>query len=686
MTDPTSPSPPAAEKRPVPLTHHGHTRHDPYYWMRERQDPAVIAYLESENEYTAAMLADTEPLQEQLYEEMVGRIQETDTSAPVRLDDYYYYTRTEAGKQYDIYCRKHGALDAEEEILLDLNRLAEGHDYLSLGVFSVSPDHRFLAFSLDTSGAEKFVLTIKDLESGERLPEEIQNTAYSAEWGNDNQTLFYTTRDDAQRTDKVWRHRLGTPVAADELLFHETDERFWVDLDKTKDRRLLLIQTASKETSESHYLDADQPQGRFSVIAPRRKDVRYSVDHHSGTLYIVTNLEARNNRLMTAPVASPGIDQWRELIAHDEDVKITAVDLFADHLVVYQREHGLRTIRVSAVDATQPHYVSFPEPVYTYSDGPNLEFHTHLLRFTYESLTTPDSVYDYNMESGEWTLIKREPVLGGYDPDEYRTERLFATAGDGTKVPISLVYRRGTEADRPQPCLLYGYGSYGYSVDPSFSATRISLLDRGFVFAIAHIRGGQEMGRFWYDEGKLLNKRNTFTDFIACARHLIDQGYTIPEKLAIFGGSAGGLLIGAVLNMAPELFGAAVATVPFVDVVTTMLDETIPLTIVEYEEWGNPNEEVYYQYMLSYSPYDNVEERAYPHLLVTAGLNDPRVQYWEPAKWTARLRERKTDDSLLLLKTEMGAGHAGPSGRYDYLREVALRYAFVLEALSVGRV
>ena len=685
MSDPNAVNPPVAERRPVSLTYHGHTRHDPYHWLRERQEPAVVAHLAAENEYAAAMLAGTEMLQEQIYREMVGRIQETDTSAPVRLDDYYYYTRTEKGKQYKIYCRKHGSLDAEEEILLDLNRLAEGHDYLNLGVFSVSPNQRFLAFSLDTSGAEEYVVRVKDLETGEQLPEEITNTAYSAEWGNDNQMLFYTTRDEAQRTDKVWRHRLGAPVAEDELLFHEEDERFWVDLGKTKDRRLLIIHTASKETSESHYLDADTPEGSFTVIAPRRQDVRYSVDHHSGSFYIVTNLGARNSRLMTAPVTSPGFEHWTELIPHDEDVRISDVDLFADHLVVYQREHGLRTIRISAVDATQAHKVTFPEPVYTYSTGPNPEFETDLLRFTYESLTTPDSVYDYDMQSGEWTLIKREPVLGGYNPDDYRTERIFATAEDGTEVPISLVYRKGTQDDRPQPCLLYGYGSYGYSVDPSFNASRISLLDRGFIFAIAHIRGGQEMGRFWYDEGKLLNKRNTFTDFIACARHLIDEGCTTPEQLAIFGGSAGGLLIGAVLNMAPDLFAAAVAAVPFVDVVTTMLDETIPLTVVEYEEWGNPNEQTYYEYMLSYSPYDNVEAREYPHLLVTAGLNDPRVQYWEPAKWTARLRHLKTDNNLLLLKTEMGAGHAGPSGRYDYLREIALRYAFILEALGLAR-
>ena len=676
--------PPVAEKKPKELTIHGHTRMDDYYWLREKENPEVIAYLEAENAYTEAMMAHTEPLQERLYEEMVGRIQETDQTAPVPVGDYYYYSRTEEGKQYSIYCRKEGSLDAEEEVLLDLNALAEGHAYLNLGVYKVSPDHRLLAYSLDTDGAEDYVLYVKDLATGELLPDEIPNTYYWAEWGNDNETLFYTTKDETKRSHQVWRHRLGTAAEEDELLYHEKDELFRVYLYKTKDRRYIITTSASMETSEQRYLDADTPDETFSIIQPREKGKRYYAAHRGGTFYILTNDDAPNFRLMTAPVAAPGKAQWEERIPHREKVKIDDVDLFSGHLVVYERENGLRTMRITDLETDEIHYLDFPEPVYTYAQNGNPEFDTNVVRYTYSSLSTPESVYDYNMETREQTLVKRKPVLGDYDPDDYQTERIFATVDDGTEVPISLVYRRdAVSEDDAAPCLLYGYGSYGHSIDPTFNSNRLSLLDRGFIFAMAHVRGGQEMGRTWYDEGKFLNKRNTFTDFVACAERLIAGGYTSKERLAIIGGSAGGLLIGATLNMAPDLFQAAVAIVPFVDVVTTMLDESIPLTVGEFEEWGNPKEEVFYRYMLSYSPYDNVEEKAYPHLLVTAGLNDPRVQYWEPAKWTAKLRDRKTDDNVLLLKTEMGSGHSGPSGRYDYLREVALHYAFILDALGV---
>lgn len=678
------PIPPVAEKKPKALTIHGHTREDDYYWLREKENPEVIAYLEAENAYTEAMMAHTEPLQERLYQEMVGRIQETDETAPVPIGDYNYYSRTEEGEQYSIYCRKAGSLEAEEEVLLDLNALAEGHDYLNLGVYKVSPDHGLLAYSLDTNGAEDYVLYVKDLATGELLPDEIHNTYYSAEWGNDNETLFYTTKDEAKRSHQVWRHRLGTAVEEDELLYHEKDELFRVFLYKTKDRRYVVATSASMETSEQRYLDAGAPAGDFVLIQRRQKGLRYYVAHHSDTFYILTNDEAPNFRLLTAPVHTPQKEHWRERIPHREKVKIDDVDLFARHLVVYERENGLRTMRIVDLETDEDHYLDFPEPVYTYAQNGNPEFDTNRVRYTYSSLSTPDSVYDYDMDTREQTLVKRKPVLGGYDPDDYQTERIFATADDGTEVPISLVYRRDAfGGDAPAPCLLYGYGSYGHSIDPTFNSNRVSLLDRGFIFAIAHVRGGQEMGRIWYDQGKFLYKRNTFTDFIACARRLLDGGYTSREQLAIIGGSAGGLLVGATLNMAPDLFRAAVAVVPFVDVVTTMLDESIPLTVGEFEEWGNPKEEEYYRYMLSYSPYDNVEAQAYPHLLVTAGLNDPRVQYWEPAKWTAKLRDRKTDDNALLLKTEMGAGHSGPSGRYDYLREMALHYAFVLDALGI---
>lgn len=676
--------PPVAEKKPEEIAVHGDTRVDDYYWLRERANPDVIAYLEAENAYTEAMMAHTEQLQENLYQEMVGRIQETDETAPVPVGDYYYYSRTEEGKQYSIYCRKKGSLDGAEEILLDLNELAQGHDYLNLGVYKVSPDHRLLAYSLDTSGSEDYVLYVKDLATGELLPDQIPNTYYSGEWGNDNETLFYTTKDEAKRSHQVWRHRLGTAVGQDELLYHEQDELFRVFLYKTKDRRYIVTTSASMETTEQHVLQAEAPAGSFALVQQRQKGLRYYVEHRSGTFYILTNDDAPNFRLMTAPAASPQRERWQERIPHREKVKIDDVDLFARHLVVYERENGLRTMRIANLETDAVHYLAFPEPVYTYAQNGNPEFDTNVVRYTYSSLSTPESVYDYHMDARAQTLVKRKPVLGGYDADDYQTERIFATAEDGTEVPISLVYRSDALSDdRPAPCLLYGYGSYGHSIDPTFNANRVSLLDRGFVFAIAHIRGGQEMGRAWYDQGKFLNKQNTFTDFVACARRLIAGGYTDSDRLAIIGGSAGGLLIGATLNMAPDLFRAAVAVVPFVDVVTTMLDESIPLTVGEFEEWGNPKEEVYYRYMLSYSPYDNVAAHAYPHLLVTAGLNDPRVQYWEPAKWTAKLRDLKTDDNVLLLKTEMGAGHSGPSGRYDYLREVALHYAFVLDALGL---
>jgi len=680
-----TPSSPVARQKPEALTIHGHTRIDPYYWLREKENEEVIAYLEAENAYTEAMMAHTEALQQKLYEEMVGRIQETDQTVPVEVDGYLYYSRTEEGKQYNIYCRKQGSQDAEEQVLLDLNELAEGHEYLRLGVYQVSPDHRLLAYSLDTDGSEDYVIYFKNLQNGKLLPDRIPDTSYSGEWGNDNQTFFFTTKDEAKRDDRVWRHRLGENPDRAEQVFHEPDELFRVYLYHTRDRRYIILGSESKETNEQHFLDAGEPAGDFYLIAPRQKDTRYYAGHHTGTFYIRTNSgEAPNFKVVTAPVETPGREHWQELIPHRQSVKIDDLDLFTGHLVLYERENGLRTIRVSGLESGTTHAIDFPEPVYTYRQERNPVFESKLLRFTYTSLTTPESVYDYHMDSRERILKKRKPVLGGYDPDDYQSERLFASADDGTEIPISLVYKKARfTGEQPAPCLLYGYGSYGISVDPAFDSNRLSLLDRGFIFAIAHVRGGQELGRSWYDRGKFLHKRNTFTDFIACARHLIAEGCTSPQKLAIRGGSAGGLLMGAVLNMAPHLFQAAVAAVPFVDVVTTMLDESIPLTVGEFEEWGNPKDPEYYEYMLAYSPYDNVSAQEYPHLLITAGLNDPRVQYWEPAKWTARLRDAKVGTNRLLLKTEMGAGHAGPSGRYDYLKEIALQYTFVLDALGV---
>ena len=611
------------------------------------------------------MLKETEALQKTIYEEMVGRIQETDQSVPVRVDDYFYYTRTEEGKQYPIYCRKHGSLEAPEEILLDLNALAEGHDYLRLGIFRVS-DHRLLAYSLIRQGLQ-YLISLR-----RRRAAAGPDRQHLLRSGRGQCHLLYDERCRHARLSGLCHGWEATRASTRRSM--RPDERF-SRLNKSKDRRYLFA-TKSKETSEQHFLPADQPGGDFTLFSPRVEGVRYHAEYRDGTFFIVTNDEAPNFRIMTAPAHATARANWDELLAHREKVNIDDIDVFARHLVVYERENGLRTLRIVDLQSGDYHYVEFPEPVYTYASDVNPEFDSDRLRFTYTSMTTPNSVFDYNMSTRERELLKEQPVLGGFNREDYVTKRIFATAEDGTQIPISLVYRKDSFHGEPVRCLLYGYGSYGFSMDPSFDSNRISLLDRGFIYAIAHIRGGQEMGRYWYDQGKFLNKRNTFTDFIACARHLIAGGYTAPDRLAIMGGSAGGLLMGAVLNMAPELFRAAVAAVPFVDVVTTMLDETIPLTVPEFEEWGNPKERDYYEYILSYSPYDNVKEQEYPHLLITAGLNDPRVQYWEPAKWTALLRTRKRGDNLLLLKTEMGAGHAGPSGRYEFLKERALYYAF----------
>ena len=678
-------TPPIAPIKPTELTLHGHTRVDNYFWLRERTNPDVIAYLEAENAYTQAMMAHTEGLRETLYGEMIGRIQETDSTAPYRHGDYFYYSRTVAGLQYDIYCRKQGSLDAAEEVLLDLNELAADFDYLKLGAFKVSPDHKLLAYSLDTTGAERLTLFVKDLANGRLLPDQIEDTAYSVVWANDNQTLFYTKNDATWRSYKLFRHTLGAPVAADVEIHHETSERHSVYISKTRDQRYLILHVRSIETSENHFLDAADPTGNFQPLAPRRSGHRYTVDHRDGRFYIRTNRDgATNYKLMITPVDRPDAANWQEFLPHREDFLLEDMDLFARHLVVYGRSNGLQTITIYPFGAGEPHDVEFPEPVYALRGAPNREFDTDALRFTYTSLTTADSVYDYQMDSRQRTLVKQKPVLGGYDPAHYRSQRLFATAADGTQIPISLFHRADLDLNNgPHPCLLYGYGSYGASMSPAFNSDRLSLVDRGVIFAIAHIRGGQEMGRHWYDQGKFLHKRNTFTDFIACAEHLIAHDISNPQQLAINGRSAGGLLMGAVVTMRPDLFHVVVAGVPFVDVVTTILDESLPLSAIEFEEWGNPNEKEFYDYMLSYSPYDNTTARDYPHLLLTAGLNDPRVQYWEPAKWAAKLRTVKTDDNWLLLKTHMGAGHFSASGRYDYLKDIAFDFAFILDRLGV---
>jgi len=681
------PRPPTAAKRPKEITVHGDTRVDDYYWLRDKASPEVIRHLEAENNYTRQVMGHTERMQKRLYDEMVGRIQETDTSAPVTYGGYHYYTRTEEGKQYAIHCRRRGSMDAEEQVIVDLNGIVEEErlEYLTLGFIKVSPDHRLLAYSLDRDGNENFTIHFKDLETGEHLPDRIVGAAYSAEWGNDCVTLYYCTQDKAKRSDKLHRHVLGSPQSEDELLYREEDRLFSLGVSKTRDRCYLLIGLASMETTEYHLLDAGDASAAPRVIKCREKGLRYYPAHRGGVLYMVTNHgDAKNNKVVTVEAEALGLEGWETYIPHRPDVKIDDIDLFEDHMVVYERVNGLKTMRVINLGTGESRKVAFPEEVYTYGQGVNPVFASTKLRFAYTSLTTSFSAFDLDMDTLEWSLVKRQPVLGGYDPDDYKSERLFANADDGTKVPISLVYRRGFKKSGGGLLLLYGYGSYGASMDPAFNSGRLSLLDRGVAFAIAHVRGGGEMGRQWYEDGKFLRKRNTFTDYIACARHLIAEGYTSSDRLVAVGRSAGGLLMGAVANMAPELFRAVVAGVPFVDVVTTMLDETIPLTAGEYEEWGDPRDPEYYRYMLGYSPYDNVEEKDYPMMLVTAGLNDPRVQYWEPAKWVAKLRATKTDENRLLLKTFMGAGHFSSSGRYDYLKDTAFEYAFILDALGIS--
>ncbi len=677
-------SPPKARVQPRVHTLHGETRVDEYFWLRDRSDPQVIAYLEAENSYTGAVMRHTEPLQELLYQEMRGRIKETDLSVPERVDDFFYYTRTEAGSQYPILCRKRGSPEAAEEILLDQNTLAAEHTYYRIGASEVSPDHRLLAYSVDTSGAEEFTLYVKDLSTGEILTERIEGTSPGVAWANDSHTLFYTVLDQARRPCRLYRHAVGSSGSTDVLVYFEADESFFLDVNRTRSRRYLLLDITSHSTSEVRFLNADYPEQPLRLLQPREPGIEYSVTHHDEHFFITTNDGAPNFRLVRAPVASPSKPSWSPVLPYRPAVKLDGAEAFRSHLAVFEREAGLGQIRILDLRSGEEHLIPFPEPVYTVRAHENPEFETDLLRFTYSSLVTPSSVVEYHMGARTWTVRKQTEVLGGYDPSLYRSERVSATAPDGERVPISLVYRAPIRLDGKRPLLLTGYGAYGLSYDPSFSSNILSLLDRGFVMAIAHVRGGEEMGRPWYEGGKLLNKRRTFTDFIACAEHLVTQGYTSSRRLAINGGSAGGLLMGAVANLRPDLFQVVLAEVPFVDVVNTMLDASLPLTVIEYDEWGNPNEPAAYSYIRSYSPYDNIEAKSYPHMLVTAGLNDPRVAYWEPAKWTARLRATKTDGNRLLLRTNMGAGHGGASGRFDFLREIAFKYAFMLDVLGVG--
>jgi oligopeptidase B len=675
--------PPIANQRPAKLEAHGNVREDPYFWLNQREDPDVIAYLEAENAYTEEVMAHTEQLQETLFEEIKGRLVPDDASVPYRKDDFYYYYRFEEGREYAIHCRKRDSLDAAEEVLVDGNALAHGHDYFSLHLSGISIDHNLLAFAIDTQGRRIYDVYFKNLGTGELLDDRLGDVTGSVAWANDNETVFYSKQHpNTLRSYQVFRHRLGSDPADDVLVFEETDETFHVDVFKTKSRRFIMVTSEQTLTSEVRFLPADEPEGDFRVVQPRERKHEYSVSHFDNDLFILTNDDAVNFRLMKTSVERPGKEHWEELIPHRADVLLETFTILRDYLVLVERHQGLRKFRIRSWDGSDEHYLDFDEPAYSAYPTQNVEFDTTLFRFAYTSLTTPQATYDYDVRTRERTRLKQDKVLGDFEQSRYVTERVHATADDGTLVPISLVYRKQTPLGGKSPLLLHGYGSYGITMEASFSAARLSLLDRGFVYAIAHIRGGEDLGRPWYDQGKLLAKKNTFTDFAACAEHLVAHGYADPERLFASGGSAGGLLVGAVMNLRPDLFTGIVAHVPFVDIVTTMLDESIPLTTGEYDEWGDPNDKKYYDYMMSYSPYDNVEPTDYPHLLVTTGLHDSQVQYWEPAKWVAKLRAMKTDNHRLVMKTNMEAGHHGASGRFEKFRETALAYAFLLDLVE----
>jgi len=678
--------PPAPPRQPTRLVAHGDVRIDDYYWLRDRANPAVIAYLQAENDYARAVMADTASLQESLFQEMRGRIRETDSTAPVADGGFWYYQRTVAGLDYPIYCRRAGTMAAPEEVLLDVNQLAEGKAFCEVGEFVISPDHRLLAYACDVDGNELYTIVVKDLTTGALLEDRITGAYYGLEWSNDSRSLFYTTVDAAHRPDSVWRHELGAVQAADVRLLHEPDERFFVTLYKTRSKRFIVVHLRSNMTTEAHVIDADAPTPP-RLIAARRQGHEYRIDHRGNHFYILTNDQAEDFCVMVAPVDNPASAAWRLLLPEAAGVLIDRIDLFQDHLVTLEWAGGVKRVRVVRLAAAEPaiaatHWIDFPEDAYAVSVAENPAFASTTLRLNYSSLKTPPTVYAYDMEARRLEVLKQDEIAD-YNPDNYVTRRLWATAPDGVQAPISLVCHKETRLDGSNPCLLYSYGAYGVSSEPGFRANRLSLLERGFVFAVAHIRGGSELGRSWYRNGKLHHKQNTFTDFIAAAEALIAAGYTRPDRLTIMGRSAGGLLMGAVTNQRPDLFAGVIAGVPFVDVLTTMHDPSIPLTVIEYEEWGNPADPELYAAMRAYSPYDNLAPRAYPPLLATAGLHDPRVGYWEPAKYVARLRQLKTDANVVLLKTNMAAGHGGASGRYEYLRETAFEYAFLLKA--VGR-
>jgi oligopeptidase B len=675
--------PPVADKKPAQFTAHGDTRTDDYYWMNDyfKKGPdstRVVEYLTAENTYLDTMMAGTKQIQSDLFTEIKSRIKEKDESVPVFDNGYFYYRKTDEGKQYYKYCRKKGSLDAPEEILLDADAMAEGTGYFSASGFSISPDNKMMAYGIDKVSRRQYTIFIKNLETGEIMKDEIKGTGGNAIWGNDNKTIFYTSNNQVTLlSEKIKRHTIGTDASSDVPVYEEKDQTNYIGVYKTKSKKYVVIYSQATLSSELRILDADAPNGSFKIFQPRMKEVLYEIDHSGDQFLVVTNLDAKNFKLMETPVTSTGKENWKDVIPHRPDVLLEGITVFKNYWVITERKEGLLHLRIRDLASGAEHYVDFGEPTYSANVGGNPEFNTTTLRYNYTSLTTPSSVYDYNMQTKDKKLMKETPILGGFNKADYVSERVYATAKDGTKVPVSLVYKKDTKKDGSAPLLLYGYGSYGASMDAYFDNSRLSLLNRGFVYAIAHIRGGQEMGRQWYEDGKMMKKKNTFTDFIDCGEYLINQKYTSQGHLYAMGGSAGGLLMGAIANMAPKLWNGIIAQVPFVDVINTMSDATIPLTTNEYDEWGNPANKESYFYMKSYSPYDNVEKKDYPNMLVLTGLHDSQVQYFEPAKWVAKLRELKTDQHIILLKTNMQAGHGGASGRFDYLKDVALQYAFL---------
>jgi len=679
-----APKPPVAKKVAKTLEIHGDTLRDDYFWMRDKQNPEVRGYLEAENAYAAAVMKPTEPLQQTLYDEMLGRIKETDLSVPYRDRGFFYYSRTEKGKAYPIFCRKKGSLDAAEEVYLDVNELAKGEKFMNVSFRHVTDDGRLLAYATDNSGFRDYRLRVRDLTTGKDLPEVVERVS-SAAWAADNKTLFYATTDPAKRPFKVWRHALGTDPKNDAMLYHEKDEMFRPGVFRSRDGAWLMFPDRSLTTSEYRFLKADAPTAELRMIAPRVHEREYGVEPRGDVFYILTNDKGRNNRIVTAPVSDPRPENWKELVGHRDDVMLEDIDAFSKFFVITERQDASRRIRVLDYATGESQRIDFPEALYYVGLENNAEFDTPKIRLQYESFTTPPSVYDYDVATKERTLLKRREVLGGYDPSLYVSERKYATAADGARIPISIVYRKGFVADGKAPMLLGAYGSYGAPSDPAFDSNDVSLLDRGWVIALGHIRGGGDLGKKWHDQGRMLAKKNTFTDFVACAEELIAQKYTSKERLAIEGGSAGGLLMGAVTNMRPDLFHVVIAHVPFVDVINTMLDESVPLTVNEFEEWGNPKIKEQYVYMKSYSPYDNVAAKAYPTMLVKTSWDDSQVMYWEPAKYVAKLRATKTDKNPLVFKINMAGGHGGSSGRYDRLRERAFDQAFLLQQIGTGR-